>query len=114
MKTNQKTGRMDAVKGYLSRTSYAVTFTCLDIARATKGFTPEQISRSLVALAKVGEVEKIGKQERPEGGHGINVYQRVKKVEFAFEAGLAGGVWADLYMRPMPVTQKGRAHLCHG
>ena len=111
---NTHTGRLDAVKSYLSRTSYSATFTSLDIARVTKGFTPEQIDRSLVLLAKVGEVEKIGKQEREGGGHGINVYQRIKKVELTFEHGLAGGVWADLYMIPLPVTQKGRVHVCHG
>ena len=111
---NKRTGRLDAVKATLARFRFDATFTSIDLARLIAGHTATDIARDLIALANKGEIELVGKQKRDGGGQDIKVYQRVKKVTFAFEAGLAGGVWSDLYMRPLPITQKGRVHVCHG
>ena len=100
---NKHTGRLRTTKDILARFRFDATFTSQDIAKLNVGYTPEEVARDLVNLAGKGEIELVGKAKRPEGGKDINVYQRVKKVEYAFEAGLAGGVWADLYMRPLPV-----------
>lgn len=111
---NTKTGRLETTKAILARFRYDTEFTSLDIAAINKGYTPEEVARDLVNLANKGEIELIGKRKREGGGKDINLYRRVKKVTFSFEVGLAGGVWADLYMRPLPVMQKGRVFTCQG
>jgi len=103
-KQGEKKSGITDTRSVLSRYRFDAEFTSVDLAKFLK-LTPVEIAKHLVAMNLKGELEVVGKQKRVGGGQDLNVYRRVKKVEFSFTPNLAGGVWSDLFMIPMPVSK---------
>lgn len=103
--------RVNEVTAVINAVPAGKEFTAKDIAAQLPQYTTPQVARTIVDLVKVKEplIAAVATKRRPEGGKAMNVYCR-KAVSSGYKIDAeVGGVWSDLFMKPVPVP-KGRVH----
>ena len=97
--------RVDDVTEVVHSLAVGARFTVADIAPQLTQYQTEQIARTLQDLKVQGHVVCVGKVKRARGGMSMNVYERVRRIEHKPLDIEVGGVWAHLYMKPIPVPK---------